>query len=69
MEKNGKEVTYFNDKNQRGCFSEFEKTKNGTKYQILWHDNNEDNDEFYYKITEPTDVKMKDIHEWNQLLF
>lgn len=67
MEKNGKEVTYFNDKNQRGCFSEFEKTEEGTRYQILWHDNNEDNDEFYYKITEPTDVKSKDIYQWNQL--
>ena len=67
LDNNGKEVTYFNDKNQRGCFSVFEKTDEGTRYQILWHDNNEDVDEFYYKITEPTDMEMDEFYKWEQL--
>ncbi len=67
IKQNDKDVTYFNDLNQRGCFSEFDKTQEGTRYQILWHDNNEDSDEFYYKITEPTKTEMKEIYRWQQL--
>ena len=65
INKNGKDVLYFDDCGQKGCLSEFEKTEDGlTRYQVFLHNHLEDGGGYFYLLSRPTNHKIDDFKTW-----